>query len=183
MTLAAILAAHTAQSATPFPGGVARCGAGSVGAQCVTPATPVTPRKATPDLRVKNPSDAVPPPVPAGTLRAHLLMLAAAAQVDLHHVHRMLDPDLADYAGLSDAQLTACLHMMADTADRNAGRVPAGDNAAIHCIHCGPVYIHPDIAAVLPVVGGWPRALGCTWCSVRRAGGTVPSAIPPTSRA
>jgi len=110
-------------------------------------------------------------------------MLAAAAQVDLHHVHRMLDPDLADYAGLSDAQLTACLHMLADTADRNAGRVPAGDTAAMHCIHCGPVYIHPDIAAVLPVVDGWPRGLGCPWCYVRRAGGAVPSAIPPTSRA
>ena len=116
-------------------------------------------------------------------LRAHLLVLAAAAQVDPHHVHRVLDPDLADYAGLSDAQLTACLHMMADTADRNAGRVPAGDTAVMHCEGCGPVYIHPDIAAVLPMVGGWPRALGCPWCSVRRAGGTVSAAIRPASRA
>ncbi len=181
MTLAAILAAHTAQSATPFPGGVARCGAGSVGAQRVTPVTPATPQKTTPELRVKNPSDAVQPATPTGTLRTHLLMLAAAAQVDPHHVHRMLDSDLADHAGLSDEQLTACLHMIADTADRNAGLVPAGDTAVMHCIHCGPVYIHPDIAAVLPVVDGLPRGLGCPWCFVRKAGGTVPS--PLVSRA
>ncbi len=107
-------------------------------------------------------------------LRAHLLVLAAAAQVDPHHVHRMLDPEVADYAGRSDEQMTACLHMMADTADRNVGRVPAGDTAAMHCIHCGPVYIHPDIAAVLPVVDGLPRGLGCPWCFVRKAGGSVP---------
>ena len=125
-------------------------------------------------LRVQNPSDAVQPATPTGTLRTHLLALAAAAQIDLHHIHRMLDPTLADYAGLSDAQLTACLHMIADTADRNAGRVPAGDTAVMHCIHCGPVYIHPDIAAVLPVVDGWPRGLGCPWCFVRKAGGSVP---------
>ena len=111
---------------------------------------------------------------PLKPLRAHLLALATAAQVDPHHVHRVLDPDLADYAGLSDAQLTACLHMMADTADRNAGRVPAEDTAAMHCIHCGPVWIHPTIAEVLPVVAGWPRALGCPWCFVRKAGGYVP---------
>jgi len=119
------------------------------------------------------------PPATRPDLRAHLLALAAAAQVDPHHVHRMLDPDLADYAGLSDAQLTICLRMMADTADRNAGRVPAGDTAAMHCIHCGPVYIHPDIAAVLPVVYGWPRGLGCPWCFVRRAGGSIPR--PPAT--
>ena len=123
----------------------------------------------------------LPPAAPTDTLRAHLLVLAAAAQVDPHHVHRMLDPEVADYAGLSDAQLTVCLHMMADTADRNAGLVPAGDTAAMQCIHCGPVYIHPDIAAVLPVVDGLPRGLGCPWCFVRKAGGTVPS--PLVSRA
>ena len=113
----------------------------------------------------------------AGTppiLRARLLMLATAAQIDPHHVHRMLDPDLSDYAGLSDEQLTACLHMMADTADRQAGRVPAGDTAAMLCIHCGPVWIHPGIAEVLPVVDGLPRGLGCPWCFVRKAGGSVP---------
>jgi hypothetical protein len=127
---------------------------------------------------VQNPSNAVQPATPAD-LRAHLLMLATAAQIDLHHVHRMLDPDLADYAGLSDAQLTICLHMMRDTADRNAGRVPAGDTATMHCAGCGLVYIHPGIAAVLPVVDGLPRALGCPWCFVRKAGGTIPR--PPAT--
>jgi hypothetical protein len=64
--------------------------------------------------------------------------------------------------------------MLEDAAERHAGRVPAGHTAPIHCARCGPVWVHPDIAAVLPVVGGWPRALGCPWCFVRKAGGTIP---------
>jgi hypothetical protein len=64
--------------------------------------------------------------------------------------------------------------MQRDIDDRHAGRVPAGDTARMLCRGCGPVWIHPDIAAVLPVVDGWPRALGCPWCFVRKAGGFIP---------
>ncbi|MBB6246183.1 hypothetical protein [Rhodanobacter sp. A1T4] len=64
--------------------------------------------------------------------------------------------------------------MQRDTDDRHAGRVPAGDTAAMHCELCGPVWIHPSIAEVLPVVDHWPRALGCPWCFVRKAGGYIP---------
>ena len=76
--------------------------------------------------------------------------------------------------GLDDRQRVAYLSMLADTADRHAGRVPEADTAAMHCQHCGPVWTHPDIAACLPVVAGWPRALGCPWCFVRKAGGYIP---------
>ena len=61
-----------------------------------------------------------------------------------------------------------------DTAERQAGRVPADDTAAIHCQGCGPVWVHPSIAHMLPTVAGWPRALGCSWCVIRKAGGYVP---------
>jgi hypothetical protein len=44
----------------------------------------------------------------------------------------------------------------------------------MHCQQCGPVWIHPDIVAALPMVNGWPRALGCPWCFVRKAGGPIP---------
>ena len=71
------------------------------------------------------------------------------------------------------------LHMLADTAERHAGRVPQTDTAAMYCQHCGPVWVHPDIASVLPVVGVWPRALGCPWCFVRKAGGVIPR--PPVT--
>ncbi|MBB6186191.1 hypothetical protein [Rhodanobacter sp. MP7CTX1] len=107
-------------------------------------------------------------------LRAHLLALAAAEGMDVDHVHRLHGLDVAACIGLDDVQLAAYLSLLADTADRHAGRVPAGDTAAIHCEGCGPVWIHPNIAAVLPVVDGWPRALGCPWCFVRKAGDYIP---------
>jgi hypothetical protein len=69
--------------------------------------------------------------------------------------------------------------MQRDTDDRHAGRVPAGDTARMLCKGCGPVWIHPTIAEVLPVVDGWPRALGCPWCFVRKAGGYIPR--PPVA--
>lgn len=177
MTLAAILAEHTAKSVTPSARGVTRCDAGTVGAQRVTPATPVTPRKAAPTLSVRNVSDAVPlEPLPdvLNPLRAHLLALAAAGEIDAAHVYRLHDADVSACISLDARQLAAYLAMLADSADRHAGRVPLDDTAPMHCEQCGPIWIHPDIAAVLPVVDGWPRALGCPWCFVRRAGGCIP---------
>jgi len=112
-------------------------------------------------------------------LRAHLLALAAAEGTDAAHVHRLHDLDVAACIGLDAYQLARYLAMLADTADRHAGRVPAGDTARMHCEHCGTVWIHPDVAAVLPVVYGWPRALGCPWCFVRKAGGYIPR--PPVA--
>ena len=114
-------------------------------------------------------------------LRAHLLALAAAEWIDAGHVRRLHDADLAEclLLGLDDRQRVVYLSMLADTADRHAGRVPLDDTAAIYCQHCGPVWIHPDIAACLPVVAGWPRALGCPWCFVRKAGGYTPR--PPVT--
>lgn len=106
--------------------------------------------------------------------RDDLLALAAAEWIDPAHVHRQHDLDVAACIGLDTRQLAAYLAMLADTANRRAGRVPAGDTAAIHCEQCGPVWIHPTIAEVLPVVGGWARALGCPWCFVRKAGGYIP---------
>ena len=115
-------------------------------------------------------------PLPPDTvaIRARLLACCDTEGTDPALIRALSEVDLAAYADVPAHLLTICLHMMADTADRNAGRVPAGDTAAMHCIHCGPVYIHPDIAAVLPVVDGVPRGLGCPWCFVRKAGGYVP---------
>jgi hypothetical protein len=112
-------------------------------------------------------------------LRQHLLALAAGADIDVDHVHRLHDADVAACIGLDVRQLADYLALLVDTADRHAGRVPLDDTAAIHCAQCGPAWIHPDIAAVLPVVDGWPRALGCPWCFVRKAGGYIPR--PPVT--
>ena len=108
--------------------------------------------------------------------RTRLLALAAAERIDAAHVHRMTDADLSDWiaAGLDDGQRREFLYLLEDTASRHAGRVPLDDTAPMYCLRCGPVWIHPDIAAVLPVVDGWPRALGCPWCAVCKAGGYIP---------
>ncbi|MGP1609500.1 MAG: hypothetical protein ACTS5G_02255, partial [Burkholderiales bacterium] len=113
------------------------------------------------------------------TERARLLSLAAAEWIDAVHVYRLHDADLAACLGLDDRQRAMFLHLLADTASRHAGRVLLDDTAALHCEQCGPVWVHPSIAAVLPVVDGWPRALGCPWCFVRKAGGYVPR--PPVT--
>lgn len=112
-------------------------------------------------------------------LRARLLALAERQAVEVAHVHRLHDLDVAVCAGLDDGELAGYLDMLRDTADRHAGRVPLDDTAVMHCEGCGPVWIHPDIAAVLPVVDGWPRALGCPWCFVRKSGGYIPR--PPVT--
>jgi hypothetical protein len=108
--------------------------------------------------------------------RARLLALAAGQWrwIEPAHIHRMPDADLAEWLGLNDGQRVAFLHLLADTAERHAGRIPEADTAAMHCHHCGPVWVHPSIATALPKVGGWARALGCPWCFVRKAGGYIP---------
>jgi hypothetical protein len=115
----------------------------------------------------------------ATVLRTHLLALADADYLPAALVHRLHDLDVAACDGLDDPQLRAFLHQLHDTATRHAGKRPAGDTAPILCAHCGPIWAHPSIAAALPVVGGWPRALGCPWCFVRKAGGTIPR--PPVA--
>jgi hypothetical protein len=114
------------------------------------------------------------PTTTAPGMRTTLLALADRLGLDPAHVRCITDADLIRWAAVPEDSLRAYLLALNDTATRQAGRIPAGDTAAIHCKGCGPVWAHPDIAAVLPVVGGWPRALGCPWCFVREAGGRIP---------
>ena len=107
-------------------------------------------------------------------IRARLLKLADRLGIDGTHVHRIPSADLTLWTAIPDGSLRAFLLALDDTATLQAGKVPAGETAAIHCARCGPVYVHPSIAAVLPVVDGWPRALGCPWCAIRKAGGYIP---------
>lgn len=117
--------------------------------------------------------------LPAVAMRDRLLILADTAGVDRAHVNGLGAAAVAACAGLDDDQLAAYLCLVRDTTDRLAGRVPAGDTARMLCKGCGPVWIHPTIAEVLPVVDGWPRALGCPWCVARKAGACIPR--PPVT--
>lgn len=116
---------------------------------------------------------AEPTAIPAAVY-SRLVRLAESEGRDPALVDRVPAADLPDYAGMDDAQLSALLSMLADDADREAGRVPHGDKAAILCRSCGPVWVHPAIAVALPVVDGWPRALGCPWCFIRARGIAIP---------
>lgn len=144
------------------PAGNAETQAGS----CV-PTVPIVP-----DRKYKA---AIGTPDP-NVIRTRLLALAAADYRDAGLVRALGDAFLRECDGYSDAQLKALLSMFADDTDRRAGRVPKDDTAAILCRSCGPVWIHPSIAAVLPVVDGWPRALGCPWCFIRARGIAIPRA-------
>lgn len=140
------------------------------GAGVATPATPATPK-----VKSSKVAKVARAPVPdTGAIRGRLLAVAATEYRDAGLVRALGDAFLRECGGYSDAQLRALLSMLADDAERKAGRAPAGDTAAVLCQHCGPVFLHPSIVAVLPVVGGWPRALGCPWCFIRAAGGYIP---------
>lgn len=110
----------------------------------------------------------------ADDTRSRLVRLAKAGNRDPALVDRIAPADLPAYAGMTDTQLIAALSMLADGADRERGIVPKGDTAAILCRSCGPVWVDPATAGVLPVVGGWPRAIGCPWCFIRARGIAFP---------
>lgn len=104
--------------------------------------------------------------VDPAAIRGRLLALAESEYRDPALAHALPASFLRDCDGMDTAAMRAMLSMLADDADRRALRRPKDDTAAILCRKCGPVWIHPSIAAVLPVVDGWPRALGCPWCFI-----------------
>lgn len=75
--------------------------------------------------------------------------------------------DPADAAALHADTLRAYVHALAEADRRERGRCPADETAAALCRSCGPVFLHPAVAAVAPVAAGWPRVLGCPWCHVQ----------------
>lgn len=106
--------------------------------------------------------------------RAALLALADRLGIDRSTVVRIPSADLPLWSTVPADALPIYLRALDDVATRQAGKVSPDDTASIYCQHCGPVYVHPEVAAVLPVVNGWPRALGCPWCAIRKAAGAVP---------
>jgi hypothetical protein len=110
----------------------------------------------------------------AQDLRARLLNAASAEYADPDLIHRLSKDDVDACEGLPESVLRAYLRALEDEAERMAGRVPRNETEAILCARCGPVWAPPAVAAVLPMVNGIPRALGCPWCHVRKAGKPIP---------
>ncbi|MEW9623258.1 hypothetical protein [Rhodanobacter geophilus] len=106
--------------------------------------------------------------------RAALLELADQLGIDRAAVVRIPSADLSLWSTVPAEALPDYLRALGDAATRQAGKAPLDDTAAIHCQRCGPVFVHPSIAACLPMVNGWARAIGCPWCAIRKAGGYIP---------
>ena len=85
-------------------------------------------------------------------------------------VDRLSDADAAECKALSDNAAKTYLAMLAEDAVREAGGAPQDETTSMLCAQCGPVWTTPEVAAVLPVVEGWPRALGCPRCHIRSNG-------------
>ena len=75
--------------------------------------------------------------------------------------------DASGLAVLTDKQLSAYVAMLTDADLRELGKRPSDETAAALCRSCGPVWLHPVVAAAAPVAAGCPRVLGCPWCHVK----------------
>jgi hypothetical protein len=113
--------------------------------------------------------------------RDRLLVIAAMAGVDPTLVHDLTSADLTACTEVSGQVLRAYVHGLRDADQRAHGKVPDDETAPALCRLCGPIWVAPEVAAVAPVVDGWPRLLGCPWCHVRHAGLRVPR--PPVTSA
>lgn len=100
-------------------------------------------------------------------LRGKLERVADADQIDPRLVRDLHDDDVSACAGLPDETLIAYVRSLHDTDLRERGKVPADETAVALCRSCGPVWVHPNVASVAPVVDGWARLLGCGWCHLR----------------
>jgi hypothetical protein len=100
-------------------------------------------------------------------IRTRLLVLARAERVDATVICALADADIAACDGLPVETLRAYVRALHDTDLRERGQRPDDETARALCEHCGPVWIAPEVAAVAPMVDGWPRVIGCPWCHVR----------------
>ena len=128
-----------------------------------TRATPSDPQ----NPQVPQPADAANAPDHA-ELRAKLHRIAEAENLPPEIVDGLTAADLHPDNGcdlLDDAGLRRWLHVLAENERMREGIAPPGWVQASYCRRCGPVRLWQ---------GAPPVVLGCPWCHVRRAGGTVP---------
>ncbi len=100
-------------------------------------------------------------------LRVTLYRLAEAEGLPRAIVDRLTDADLQPDNGcdlLDDAGLRRWLHVLHENERMQRGMAPPGWAQASHCRRCGSVLLWQ---------GAPLEVLGCPWCHVRRAGGTV----------
>jgi hypothetical protein len=106
--------------------------------------------------------------------RAELERIARAEGVAAELVRRLPADDVTACADLSSNALRAYVRVLRDAERRSHGKTPPDETAEAQCVRCGPIFIAPEVAAVLPIIGGVPTAAGCPWCFNRKAGLPIP---------
>lgn len=104
-------------------------------------------------------------------MRAKLRRIAVAEGIDPARVDELPAPDLAACEGLADLILRDYLRALRDRHLRETGRRPPDHTTIAICQGCGPIWEHPDIAKVAPIVDGVPRVIACPWCHVKNRSG------------
>jgi hypothetical protein len=106
--------------------------------------------------------------IPASdSIRTRLLSIADAECIDPSLIRRLPDADLDACERLPIETLRAYIRALRASDLRERGKVPGDETAAALCRHCGPIWLHPAVVSVAPIVDGWARVLGCPWCHVR----------------
>jgi hypothetical protein len=96
-----------------------------------------------------------------GPGRDQLRRAAEAAGLDPARVLALDDAEPGDLDGLTPPELAGYALALVETAERMAGRVPAGWSQRSECAGCGPVWLG---------AGSPSYVLACPWCLNRKAG-------------
>ncbi|SFN14905.1 hypothetical protein [Dokdonella immobilis] len=100
-------------------------------------------------------------------VRGRLIRIAEADLFNVALLDSQEADDLALLANLDDNGLRGFLQCIHDDSLRVHGHCLPDDTARALCRSCGPVWIGPEVAALAPIIEGWPRVLGCPWCHVK----------------
>jgi hypothetical protein len=128
---------------------------------------------------------AKPASLNAAKVRARLLVLAEAEGIDTELVRALPESELtttgeqcaaveSESPGRGRELALQYLRLLATDAAMRAGRLPPDFDTPAMCRHCGPVWLPRSQVAMLDVVNGWPRALGCPWCFIHPQGIRIP---------
>lgn len=99
-------------------------------------------------------------------LRANLLAICRSHLLPERLALDLPDADLVGCEQLTPEGLAHFLRCLLEREGMQRGIAPAGWTQASHCARCGPILLWQG-APVHDVIG-------CPWCAIRRAGGTVP---------
>ena len=97
-------------------------------------------------------------------LRTSLLAICRSHALPERLVANLPDAELEGCELLSPEGLARWVQVLAENERMREGIAPPGWTQASYCHHCGPVKLWQ---------GAPPQVLGCSWCHIRRAGGTV----------